>query len=167
LAPKNDVERVGGAALNATGTAAAYVLPLLGGKSGEGGIEPVRPYEVGTYGELKVRSVTGDGLTLDHIPSNASNLLRAEAELGRPLTPAEAAAVRDQGISVAVPDPSHRSGSPTYGGRNTAEQIAADAADPQAAAARDSQAMVNSASPTDRAAAQAAAVKIRQTVEKQ
>lgn len=61
---------------------------------------------------------------------------------------------------VAVPDPLHKSASPTYGGRNTPSQIKADAANPQAAAKRDTQAMVKAASPANQAKAQAAASKI-------
>jgi RHS repeat-associated protein len=122
----------------------------------------VESYEVGTYGALRARSVVGDGLTLDHIPSNASNLARAAAAKGEELTAAERAALRDQGTAVAVPENLHRSASPTYGGRNTAAEIAADAANPQAAAARDTQAMVNAASDANKAKAQAAAAKICQ-----
>ncbi len=123
--------------------------------------EGVRPYEVDTYGNLRSRSVPGDKLTLDHQPSNASNLPRAEAELGRPLTPAERIQIRDEGVAVAVPEELDRGFSPAFGGRNTPDQIAADAANPLAAASRDSQVMVNAASPANRAAAEAAAVTIR------
>ena len=86
-----------------------------------------------------------------------------EAELGRPLTSAEKAVVRKQGMAVAVPEETHPE-SPTYGGKNTASQIKADAASPQAAAARDTQAMVRAASPQHRNAAQAAAKKIMEHV---
>jgi RHS repeat-associated protein len=139
--------------------------PTPGTQTGtQAGSQPkVEPYEVGTYGDLASRS-KGDGLSIDHIPSNASNIARKEAELGRPLTDAEKAQVRDQGTAVAVPDASHRSGSPTYGGRNTPEQIQADAADPQAAAARDSQAMVKAAGQANKSAARAAAKKIVEKV---
>jgi RHS repeat-associated protein len=128
-------------------------------------VEAVEAYEVGTYGELSARSVVGDGLSIDHIPSNASNLARATAAKGEELTAAERVAVRDQGTAVAVPDNLHRSASPTYGGRNTQAQTAADAANPQAAAARDSQAMVNAASAANKAQAQAAAAKICQAAQ--
>jgi hypothetical protein len=124
----------------------------------------VAPYEVDTYGNLRSRSLVGDGLDLDHQPSNASNIASAEAALGRELTPAEAAAIRDQGTAVAVPQQWHRSFSPTYGGRNTLAQIQADALDPLAAATRDSQAMIDGASAANRAAAEAAAAQIRQAV---
>jgi hypothetical protein len=125
-------------------------------KTGEAGAASVAKYEVGTYGELSARSAK-DGLTIDHIPSNASNVARQEAELGRDLKPAERAAVRDQGTAVAVPDQLHKSGSPTYGGKNTPAQIKADAANPQAAVARDTNAMVKAADSADKPAAKAAA----------
>jgi hypothetical protein len=121
----------------------------------------VQPYEVDTYGNLRARSLTGDGLALDHQPSNASNIARAEAALGRRLTPAEQAAIRDQGPAVAVPEELHRAASPTYGGRNTPAQIAADAANPLVAVIRDTQAMIDAASAANRAAAEAAAAILR------
>jgi RHS repeat-associated protein len=121
----------------------------------------VQPYEVDTYGNLRARSLTGDGLDLDHQPSNASNIARAEAEFGRPLTEPELIEIRDQGTAVAVPQGLHRGTSPTFGGRNTPAQIAADAANPLAAVIRDTQAMIDAASVANRAAAEAAAVIIR------
>jgi hypothetical protein len=122
---------------------------------------PVRAYNVGTYEELQFRSVVRDMLDLDHQPSHAANLARAEAQLGRPLTPQEIQDLRYQGASVAVPQDWHRTQSLTYGGRNTPAQIQADAVNPAAAAWRDSQAMINGASAADRAAAEAAAAEIR------
>ena len=122
----------------------------------------VKPYETGTYKDLSDRSVVGDNLAIDHQPSNASNIARTEAQLGRPLTPAEASAVRNNGQAVAVPQDWHTGSSLTYGGRNTPAQIAADAADPVGAATRDSQAMVEGASPANRTAAQNAAATIQQ-----
>jgi RHS repeat-associated protein len=133
-----------------------------GGSSDDEEPAGVQPYEVGTYKELRDRSVVRDGLDLDHQPSNASNIARAEAELGRPLTDQEKATVRDNGTAVAVPQDWHRSSSPTYGGRNNQTQIQGDAANPSAAAQRDSQAMVNGASPQNQAAAQTAADQVRQ-----
>ncbi|HEX8521969.1 MAG TPA: RHS repeat-associated core domain-containing protein, partial [Tepidisphaeraceae bacterium] len=90
----------------------------------------VRPYEVDSYQNLSDRALPKDGLVHDHIPSNASNLLRAEQELGRSLTPAERALVEREGTAVAVPEQLHRSASPTYGGRNTVSRITEDAANP-------------------------------------
>lgn len=55
----------------------------------------------------------------------------------------------------------HVSSSPTFGGRNNAARIAADAADPLGAVVRDSQAMIDAASAGDRGAAEAAAARLR------
>lgn len=122
----------------------------------------VAPYEAESYGILRMRSAKNDGLDLDHQPSTASLLARAEAELKRPLTPAEIDEVIVQGAAVAVPQEWHRAKSPTYGGRNTSAKIEADRLDPVAAAERDAAAMVAGATARRRAAAEAAAAKIRQ-----
>jgi RHS repeat-associated protein len=160
LQPANDMQALGKFKGVISGTAATMlVVP----ESTETTVpRAVEAYDVGTYGELTSRSVVGDGLTIDHIPSNASNIARAEAAKGEALTQAERAAVREQGMAVAHPESVHRSASPTFGGRNTPAQIAADAANPQAAAARDTQAMVNAASAADKVKAQAAAAKLCQ-----
>ncbi|MQP66284.1 hypothetical protein GE253_13130 [Niveispirillum sp. SYP-B3756] len=61
------------------------------------------------------------------------------------------------------PDPHwHRQQSPTFGRRNTPSQIQADALNPQGAAYRDSQAMIDGASFENKAAAEAAAAQIRE-----
>jgi hypothetical protein len=125
----------------------------------------VSAYEVGKYGKMRVRSQPRDRLDLDHQPSNASNIARAEAELGRPLTPEEIRHIRDEGTAVAVPEKWHRQRSRTFGGRNTPEQIQADKVDPAGAAALDSRAMVEGAEPADRAAAEAAAKEVRERAE--
>jgi hypothetical protein len=145
----------------------ANICGPAAGEVGEGAAEAaqnsagVRPYEADTYGNLRSRSLKGDGLSLDHQPSNASNLARAEAELGRPLTSAERIQIRDQGAAVAVPEELHASASLTYKGRSTPAMIEADAANPLAAATRDSQAMIDAASAEFREAAEAAAAFIR------
>jgi hypothetical protein len=96
----------------------------------------------------------------DYQPSNASNLARAAVEKGGPLTLAEKAEITKKGTAVAVPSKWHQQQSKTYGGRNKPAQIAADAADPLAAAERDSRAMVLGAKPCQRTAAAAAATEI-------
>jgi RHS repeat-associated protein len=121
----------------------------------------VRPYEVDTYGNLQQRSLVRDGLALDHQPSHASNVARAQAELGRRLSPDEIEQIRRQGTAVAVPEQWHRTQSPTFGGRNTPAKIETDAANPAAAAARDSAAMVNGSTAAQRAAAERAAALVR------
>jgi RHS repeat-associated protein len=133
-------------------------LGLSCGVDGKG----VNPYEVDTYKNLRNRSLAGDKLDIDHQPSHASNIARTEAELGRRLTPAEIIQVRDEGTAVAVPQDWHRQQSPTFGGRNTPSQIQADALNPQGAAYRDSQAMIDGASFENKAAAEAAAAQIRE-----
>ncbi|MGY2972289.1 hypothetical protein ACVWWU_002700 [Pantoea sp. PA1] len=52
-------------------------------------IQAVKPLDVGSYKELKDRSVVGDGLEHDHIPSFAAIRQAKENELGRKLTPTE------------------------------------------------------------------------------
>lgn len=121
----------------------------------------VDPYDTGSYGDLRKRSTPGDGLDLDHQPSHASNVRRAEEELGRPLTRAEEKAIRNQGTAVARPAAGHRATSPTYGGRNTSAQIGSDAADPGAAVARDSDSMVVNAAQKHKDAARRAAEELR------
>jgi len=108
--------------------------------------EGVGVYEVDTAANLRRRSLAYDGLDIDHQPSHASNLVRAEAEKGSPLTPAEIREVWNQGTAVTVPEGWHRGESRTYGGRNSLRQIAADAADPVSGALADSRKMFEGAS---------------------
>lgn len=97
---------------------------------------PVSELEVGRYGDLAKRSV-GDGMTPDHIPSNAARRASVEQDLGRELTPSEARALRDEGNCLVVQTCAHQEVSRTYGGRNNPSQIAADAADLRGAATQD------------------------------
>ena len=100
----------------------------------------VRPGASGTYGELTAqRRAFGqtEPLHMDHQPSYAAQRAAAEQALGRPLTPAEARALRGSTPAVASPSAVHQQTSPTYGGRNTPARIAEDAADLGAAQARD------------------------------
>ena len=133
------------------------------GDDGKGGL---KPYQTGTYGELTKQEKTGDGLDKDHQPSHASNVARAEEELGRPLTPAEAQQVKNDGPSIAVPAEKHRSDSPTFGGRNTPEQIQQDKVNPVDAAQRDGQAMVDAADEAQKEAARKAAEENLEKVKK-
>lgn len=96
----------------------------------------VKEHEVDSYKGLNNRANTGDGLQHDHIPSAAA-LERAEKKrLGRPLTKSEKRQVKNNGTTVAVTDADHAK-SRTYKGRNTPEQIEADASDLSAAQSRD------------------------------
>lgn len=92
--------------------------------------------DVGSYGDLR-KTARGTGNDVDHIPSNASNLAAATAQKGQRLTAAERRATKDSGVSMAVPREVHQRRSTTYGGRNSAERIAQDAADPAGAVRRD------------------------------
>ena len=101
---------------------------------------PVEPGQDGTYGGLKgqkARFGETESLDMDHQPSFASQVLAEEARLGRTLTRDEREALRQSTPAVASPRKVHQQTSPTYGARNTKERQAEDAANPDAAAARD------------------------------
>ena len=121
----------------------------------------VKPYEVDTYSNLNKRALAGDGLDHDHIPSFGSLVEQFKTQYGRPPTPAEAAKIKAQGTAAAVPAESHRQG-PTYGGKNILQLRQADAAAPQAAAERDTAAMVKNAPPEHAEAAAKAAEKVKE-----
>ncbi|WP_260401634.1 hemagglutinin repeat-containing protein [Burkholderia stagnalis] len=91
-------------------------------------VDTVHELEVGSYQSLKSKEVVGDGLEHDHIPSYAALRTAKEAELGRPLTEAEASTLYQQATAVEVPKEVHQAGR-TYGGKNTSAQIQQDAAD--------------------------------------
>jgi len=76
-------------------------------------------------------------LDMDHQPSLAAQVAAKEAKLGRELSKKEINKLRDNTPAVASPRTVHQQTSPTYGGRNTPARIAKDAADLDAAAARD------------------------------
>jgi len=110
------------------------VTPDLGGKP------KLEIGKVEDYGTSK--KTTGDGtVQRDHQPSTAALILRAEEIKGGPLSPAEIRRIENDALTVTVPADVHRAG-PTYGGKNTKAQQLADAQDLQAAAKRDSNAMV-------------------------
>jgi hypothetical protein len=121
----------------------------------------VRRYEVSTKRDLDNRAKPRDGLQHDHQPSHAANVLAKEAELGRELTPEENRELYNNGTAVAVPQSWHEQESETYGGRNTTERQERDAANRARAARENSKAMVEGASPKDKAAAEAAAAEVR------
>jgi hypothetical protein len=109
----------------------------VGGKTSK---DPVKPGDTGTYGDLNARKRSHgetEPLDMDHQPSFAAQVSARESALGRPLTPAERAAVKASTPAVASPRVVHQQTSPTYGGRNTPERISQDAADLPAAQARD------------------------------
>ena len=101
-----------------------------------GNLGSVTELETGQYQPLANRS-RGDGLTPDHIPSHAARRSAAEAQLGRPLTDQEDRALRNVGNCLVVRTCDHQQISRTYGGRNNATQIEADAQNLRAAAEAD------------------------------
>src|ERR1051326_711857 len=107
-------------------------------------VGPVKEFEVGTYKALSKRAVVGDGLANDHIPSFAALKAAEEVKLGRPLTAAEARALRECTNCIVVRDAIHAE-SPTTGGRNTRAQIQSDAANLADAAKRDTAALLQNA----------------------
>lgn len=111
-----------------------------GGKPKTGNIteHEVVDYHTST---AKGRGATGDDLTGDHIPSRAALVKAEEAALGRKLTPAETAKIKNDGITVVLKDRTHKDLSRTYGGRNTAAQIAEDGKDLGQAFRKDAEAI--------------------------
>lgn len=97
----------------------------------------VKKGDVGSYKDLNKKAKPYDGLQHDHIPSAASLKKAAEEKMGRPLTKAEKDALHQRAQTIAVPDDWHKNWSRTYGHKNTAAQIAKDAADLPAAVRRD------------------------------
>ena len=103
-------------------------------------IQAVKPLDVGSYRELKDRSVVGDGLEHDHIPSFAAIRQAKENELGRKLTPAEEKTLYNNATTIEVPKDVHQAG-PTYGGKNTPSQVKQDAINLCGAECRDTDAL--------------------------
>jgi hypothetical protein len=99
-----------------------------------GAVPPRRnlPLRVGPYGQSAAQSV-GDGHTPDHLPSFAAIRAAVERAIGRPLTAAEARALRNETNTILIPTQSHIESSRTFGGRNTQQQIQTDSRDLQAA----------------------------------
>jgi RHS repeat-associated protein len=130
IAPATTAERNSTevAAVNAATRDAAAATPT-------GGARAVVEGEVGTYGDLKARSVVGDGLDIHEVPSAAAQIAAKEAELGRELTPGEATALKNSNPAIVIRAETHAL-TDTYKGRNTPAQIAQDAANKAAAAAR-------------------------------
>lgn len=96
----------------------------------------VKPLEVGEYKSLKAREKVGDNLEHDHIPSSAALKRAEENRLGRKLTRKEADDLHNKGTAIELPKGVHSKGD-TWRGRNTQDQIDADATDLSKAAERD------------------------------
>jgi RHS repeat-associated protein len=126
------------ALLNDDILAASDGVPISGGKGTQRGLTEL---QVGTYSALTKSRVAGDGFHIDHIPSTAANVARAQTQsivtTGRRLTPAQLNKVKQDGMGVVVPAEVHTSLSRTYGGRNSARVIKADTLDPKGAVQRD------------------------------
>lgn len=116
----------------------------VAGKAAAGILKPalsrlrkaVKPLDVGTYGDLKKIEKAGDNLEHDHIPSSAALKKAMEKKLGRKLTAQEKSEIHKRGTAIEVPKAVHAK-SDTFRGKNTADQIDADASDLSAAARRD------------------------------
>ena len=103
-------------------------------------IQIVKALDVDSLKVLKKGAVVGDGLEHDHIPSFAALRKAKENELGRKLTPKEENTLYQNATAVEVPKDVHRAG-PTYGGKNTPEQVQQDALDLCGAICRDTDAL--------------------------
>jgi hypothetical protein len=127
----------GSAAYVATGVAASnipkfnYNQPLLVS------VVPVKALEVGTYKDMAARAVVGDNLTPDHIPSFAAIKKFRENQTGGAITGTAETNLRNSTNTIVYSTTIHQQSSRTYGGNNTATQIAADAKDLKAAFIKD------------------------------
>ena len=91
-------------------------------------LEKVKALDVGSYKDLKKRSVVGDNLDLDHVPSISAQIKNLESLLGRKLSQAERSRLRDETTVIAIPKEIHKE-SRTYKGKNTQGQILSDSKD--------------------------------------
>lgn len=106
----------------------------------------MKPGDTANYGDLKEQKRAHgetEPLDMDHQPSFAAQAAAEKKRLGRSLEPEELAGLKANTPAVASPRQVHRQTSPTYGARNTPEQIARDMADMSAACARDRAAFDN------------------------
>ncbi|MER8583605.1 RHS repeat-associated core domain-containing protein, partial [Mesorhizobium sp. M1423] len=100
----------------------------------------VKPGDIGTYGQLKEQKKAygeTEPVDMDHQPSFAAQVKNREDALGRKLTDAERAQLKNATPAVASPRAVHQQTSPTYGARNTKKKIDEDAKNLNAAAVRD------------------------------
>lgn len=74
---------------------------------------------------------------MDHQPSLAAQIKNREDKLGTKLNKLQIKSLKKNSPAVAAPRKIHQQTSPTYGGRNTPNQIAADAKDLNVAQKRD------------------------------
>ena len=90
--------------------------------------ENVKALDVNSYKNLKQRSIVGDNLDLDHIPSFAAQIKSLEKSLGRQLTREEKYKLKNEATAIAIPKEVHKK-SRTYGGRNSSSQTLKDSKD--------------------------------------
>jgi RHS repeat-associated protein len=83
--------------------------------------------QVGEYGPM-TKANAKSGLSADHIPSYAAVKSFTEQNLGRKLTPLEAAELRKTTLTIVYETTIHEKTSRTFAGRNNPVQIAMDAA---------------------------------------
>lgn len=103
-------------------------------------VKAVTPGQQGSYAGLKSQKAAHgqtEALHMDHQPSLAAQIAARQEQLGRTLTKSEISQLRSSTPAVASPAAVHQQTSPTFGGRNTSTQIANDAQNLGAAAARD------------------------------
>lgn len=100
--------------------------------------KPIKALDVTSYRTATKRSVPGDGLENDHIPSKAALIRAAESKKRDKLTRAERRAIEQRGVTVTVPEKVHAD-SRTYKGRNTTAQVEADGKDLRGAMEKDLQ----------------------------
>ena len=91
---------------------------------------------VSEYG-ISAKNSAKDKMTPDHIPSFAALKKYLENKLGRKLRPHEITQYYNDATTILYETSLHQKYSRTYGGRNTAEQIAEDAQDLYKAAQKD------------------------------
>lgn len=121
------------------------IQPLAHGEAGKKTGKPadsgVSVGQVGSYAFVQFLEKVGDGLTGDHQPSGAAvkELIRESLHsvLTGPLTRAMAKNAYKKAITIVMKDAWHKAKSRTYGGRNTPDQIKADAKDLALAAEKD------------------------------
>ncbi|WP_231924950.1 hemagglutinin repeat-containing protein, partial [Gallibacterium salpingitidis] len=91
-------------------------------------LQKVKALDVGSYKDLKKRSVVGDNLELDHVPSISAQIKNLENLLGRKLSKEEETRLRNETTVIAIPKEIHKE-SRTYKGKNTQNQISSDSKD--------------------------------------
>ncbi|PSS57376.1 S-type pyocin domain-containing protein [Pseudomonas sp. BBP2017] len=92
---------------------------------------PARPLEVGSYNDLRRRSIN-DRMDVDHIVSRKALEARLKVMYAG-ITPAQLKVILESAPSIVIPEEVHRKYSETYGGRNTISKQLSDASDLRAA----------------------------------